>query len=392
MKTGTALGLVVAAAVATFAAAPARAHTETQAVQSATLPASATWEMKSQSGRRYQVYAAWPEGEAPAGGWPVVYVLDANTMFPTMVDSVRALARRASPKQALVIGIGYPPDLKPGEERAFDLTARLGSEPPTLPGTGGAEGFADFIERELKPAIAARFRVDAARETIFGHSYGGHFVLYTLVNRPGLFDNWIAASPSIWFENKLLVNKNVRNRIADKLAATGATARVLVTAGEYEQAADPDFPNPRLSLLMERGMVDNAREYAQFLAAQPGLEARFQLVPGEDHGTVIPVAITRGLRFVFADGATQPAPAPKPAPFKNPTRYKVPDAATYLKMTPEARYDLRMKVRRLPEAQRKAWVDAFDRSLKTGLTYAPHRLLAEERIAMDKEHGTAPVD
>ncbi len=391
MKTRTALGLAFAAAVVTLAAEPLPAHAQ-QAETSVVLPDSATWEMKSKAGRRYQIYAAWPEGEAPQGGWPVIYVLDANTMFPTMVDAARSLARRATPQKAIVIGIGYPSDLTPSVERAIDLTARLGSQDPTLPGTGGAEGFADFIEGELKPAIASRFRIDTKQEAIFGHSYGGHFVLYTLVNRPGLFDTWIAASPSLWFENKLLANKNVRDRVADKLAATGVTARVLVTAGEYEQAADPDFPNPRLETLIERGMVDGAREYAAFLAKQPGLEANFQLLAGEDHGTVIPVAITRGIRFAFAPGAKQPAPAPKPAPFKNPTRYKMPDAASYMKMTPEARYDLRMKTRALPEAQRKVWVAEFERTLKSGLTYGPHRLLAEERIAMDKKHGTAPID
>ncbi|MFD0848870.1 alpha/beta hydrolase [Sphingosinicella xenopeptidilytica] len=391
MKTKTALGLILAAAVTVMAAAPVDA--QAQSAQVSVLPDTTAWEVTSKAGHRYRIFAAWPKGEAPAGGWPVVYVLDANIMFGTMVDTVRAMERREASQPAVVIGIGYPLDLDPRIERARDLTARLGTQEPTLPGTGGAESFADFIANELKPSIATRFRIDPARETIFGHSYGGHFVLYTLVNRPELFDNWIAASPSLWFENQLLANHNVRDRIGPKLAATGATGRVLVTAGEYEQGIDPEFPNPRLPLLMERKMVDNAREYAEFLAAQPGIEARFEKIAGEDHGSVIPVAMTRGIRFVFAPGAKQPTPAPKPAPFKNPTRYKVPDAATYLKMTPEARYDLRMKVRRLPEAaQRKAWVEAFDRSLQTGLTYGPHRVLAEERIAMDKKHGTAPVD
>lgn len=390
MKTRTALGILFAAAVTVTAAAPAEALA--QAAQVSVLPDATAWEMTSKAGHRYQIFAAWPKGEAPAGGWPVVYVLDANIMFGTMVDAVRAMERRQPSQPAVIVGIGYPQDLDARIERARDLTARLGTPEPTLPGTGGAEGFADFVESELKPAIAARFRVDPARETIFGHSYGGHFVLYTLVNRPGLFDNWIAASPSLWFENRLLASHNVRDRIGPKLAASGATGRVLITAGEYEQGVDPDFPNPRLPEMMERKMVDNAREYAEFLAAQPGIEARFDKLAGEDHGSVIPAAITRGIRFAFAPGAKQPAPAPKPVPFKNPTRYKVPDAATYLKMTPEARYDLRMKVRRLPEAQRKAWVAEFERSLQTGLTYWPNRLLAEERVEMDKKHGTAPVD
>lgn len=390
MKTKTALGLILAAAVTMMSVASAEAPAQT--AQVSVLLDTATWEMTSKAGHRYQIFAARPKGEPPAGGWPAVYVLDANIMFGTMVDTVRAMERRQPSQPAVIIGIGYPQDLDPRIERARDLTARLGSKAPTLPGTGGAETFADFIRGELKPAIAARFRVDPARETIFGHSYGGHFVLYTLVNQPELFDNWIAASPSLWFENEMLLRSSVRKRLGPKLAATGATPRVLVTAGEYEQGQDPNFPNPRLTLLMERKMVDNARAYAAFIDALPGADAAFQLLAGEDHGTVIPVAISRGVRFAFAPSATQASPAPKLQIPGKVAGIKVPDAASYLAMTAEQRYALRTRIRAMPKDKQDAWVAAFDTSMSAGLTYNVHRALHEEKEAMDKKHGTAPVD
>lgn len=390
MKKRTAFGLLVAATFVTLAAAPPAALA--QQAGAAVLPDTATWEMTSKAGRRYQIFAAWPTAPAPAGGYPVVYVLDANIMFGTMTETVRGMARREPSQPAVIIGIGYPPDLEARKERALDLTARAGSQEPTLPGTGGAEAFADFIAKELKPAIAARFTVDPARETIFGHSYGGHFVVYTLVNHPELFDNWVAASPSLWFENGLLLKSPVRKRLGPKLAATGATPRVLLTAGEYEQGLDPIFPNPRLPLLLERKMVDNAREYAGYINALPGISAEFMPLAGEDHGSVIPVAISRAVRFAFDPNAKVPAPAPKAPPPGRIAGIQVPDATSYLAMTPEGRYALRMKVRKLPEEKRKAWVAAFDASLGAGLTYGVHRGLHEERVAMDAKHGTAPVD
>src|SRR3546814_19712655 len=55
-----------------------------------------------------------------------------------------------------------------------------GREPPP---SGGADDFLAFIEHELKPLIAQRYPVDARRQILFGHSYGGLFTLYTLFTK-----------------------------------------------------------------------------------------------------------------------------------------------------------------------------------------------------------------
>ncbi len=227
-------------------------------------------EMRSDAGRRYQIFTARPLQPAPAEGYAVIYVLDANIMFGTMVDAARSFARRPYGRPTLVVGIGYPPDLDPVKERSFDLTPSLTADPPADAGTGGAEDFLDFIERRLKPDIAARFPVDPANETLFGHSYGGLFTLYALVNEPAAFDNFVAASPSIWFEGRLLQKANVRGRLGPKLRATQAVPRVLITAGEFEQVADPSLPVPAgrgatPEVLKERAQVDNGREFVAFL-------------------------------------------------------------------------------------------------------------------------------
>lgn len=376
------------AALVLVLAVPAAA--QPSAETASVLRDTAAWEMTGEEGRRYRIQAAWPTAPAPPQGYPVFYVLDADWMFATVVDTVRALERRPGGSPAVVIGIGYPQGSDVNRERARDLTPRLGSPEPKQSGTGGAEAFLRFVETALKPEVARRYRIDSARETLFGHSFGGLFTLYALVNRPTLFDNWAAASPSIWFEDGLMQRANLRKRLAAKLAATGATARVLITVGEYEQAADPDFPPPRLDILMSRKQVDNAREFAGFLE-QPGVAVRFDLLAGEDHGTVIAPAISRAVRWGLG-ASTPPAPAPRPEPFVNRTGVPIPDAVSYLKMTAEERYRLRLRSRKLPDAQHKLWVAEFDRTLGAGLTYGEHRRLAEEREAMDAKHGTKPRD
>lgn len=369
-----------------FAAAAGPPVTPAQSV----LPDVESWNMKAANGRSFRIFAAVPKTPPPPEGYPVFYMLDANIMFATAVDTVRALERRPGGSPALVIGIGYDDGVDPGRERQFDLTPRLGSPEPKMPGTGGAEGLLAFIQHQLKPEIGRRYRVDSTRETLFGHSFGGLFTLYALINDPGLFDNFVAASPSIWFEDGLIKRDNVRKRLAPKLAASGAAPRVLITVGEYEQAADPDFPPPRVDILMSRNQVDNAREFADFLR-QPGVQVKFEVLAGEDHGTVIPVAISRGVRWGLS-GAKPPVAAPRPGAWKNTTGVPVPDVAGYLKMSPEDRYKLRLRSRKIPGAAHAKWVEEFDRTMNAGLTYGQHRALAEERDAMDKKHGTKPRD
>ncbi len=372
------------------ATAQANGPAQAGAVTPVVLPKTESWLMQAANGRTYRIFVALPSMPPPPGGYPVIYTLDANIMFATMVDTVRTMERRPNGQAAIVVGVGYADDKDAGRERAFDLTPRLGSPEPTMPGSGGAEAFLEFVADRLKPEITRRYRIDASQETLFGHSFGGLFALYALVNNPGLFDNWVAASPSIWFENHLMRKDNVRKRLAPKLAATGATPRVLITVGQYEQAADPDFPPPKLEGLLARNQVENSREFAAFLN-QPGVTVKFEELANEDHGTVIPVAISRAVRWVLA-GAKAPARAPKPAAWINRTGVPIPDAASYLAMTPEQRYKLRLRSRKIPASQHAQWVAEFDRMLNSGLTYRQHRALAEERNEMDAKHGTKPVD
>ncbi len=74
-----------------------------------------------------------------------------------------------------------------------------------LPGSGGSggENFLQFLGEELIPHIDSRYRTTDYR--IFaGFSATGGYALHILINRPDFFDAYIAASPSIFFEEEFL--------------------------------------------------------------------------------------------------------------------------------------------------------------------------------------------
>jgi len=281
------------------------------------VPHSRQWTLHSAyTGRAHEVFVAIPDAPAPSGGYTVIYVLDGNSMFLTTVDAVRAYARRrdaAVQAHALVVGIGYPEGVDIAAARAFDLTAKV-DEPRSRHPSGGSEALMAFIVHELKPEIAARFPVNPGRQALIGHSLGGRFTLDLLTRHTEAFQSYVAMSASFWFGQHDLVR-----RVDDfvKARRTGerppVPVRVLLTVGEFEQQPRPDewWRDPMRAArqaedLARRGQIDHARNAANALAGLPGIEASFQEIAGEDHGTVIPAAIARAVRFILVDGPVGP--------------------------------------------------------------------------------------
>ena len=121
--------------------------------------------------------------------------------------------------------------------------------------------------------------------------------------------------------------------------------------------------------------MDSSRALAAALAERTAVDARFDEIAGEDHGTVIPAAISRAVSFMLMPQLEVPP---------------VPTAAAYWQMTPEQRYDLRMWVRQLPDRQRIPWLTGLRDTLHDGLSKEQVQTLHEERNRMDAEQGSKP--
>lgn len=58
----------------------------------------------------------------------------------------------------------------------------------------GAGNFLSFITSELVPSIEKEYKVKT--RILHGHSFGGSFTIYSMINKPELFDCFIATSPT----------------------------------------------------------------------------------------------------------------------------------------------------------------------------------------------------
>ncbi|WNJ93120.1 alpha/beta hydrolase [Bosea sp. 685] len=267
-----------------------------------TLPRSEQFALRSRVGRAYRIFVAWPASPPPAEGFGVIYLLDANATFGTMVEAMRMQSRHPGATgvaPALIVGIGYPTE-EPFdvERRTYDLTpAAKGGQPGAL-ATGGAAEMLDFIADEVMPVIERRFTTDGARRALVGHSFGGLFVLHALFNRPALFSAYLAASPSIWWQERAILDHERRFYVRGQM--TDRVPKVAIMVGELEQVAEPAFPEAgsrRAADLAARRMVDNARDMAGRLAAF-GLRVQFSVLAGETHPSSLPIAINRALRLL----------------------------------------------------------------------------------------------
>lgn len=271
------------------------------------IPASAVLPLDGPAGP-YRLLLAWPETPPPPDGYPVLYLLDGNADFGTAVDSMRAQSRQplsTGVAPGLVVGIGYPGEATIDlARRTRDYTPavsadRLGLRPngEAWPPHGGARAFRGFLVEAVRAAIATRFPIDRDRQALFGHSFGGLFVLDTLLDAPAAFTSYIASSPSLWWGDHLLPERLAAGHRAEAAGRTG----VRISAGGLEETPRPilagrlpDYP----AWLARNRMIANARAFAIGLAAC-GLDARFHLFEGENHGSVVPAALSRAIAFAF---------------------------------------------------------------------------------------------
>lgn len=146
-------------------------------------------------GRPYHMYVRLPEGyeASPDKQYPVIYLLDGDSMFPVLAGSHIFLHYDHKIPEAIVVGIaygGFDPSIN---WRDVDFS----TEEPDWKRSGGVKKFHAFLERELLPEVESRYRADSARRVIYGQSRGGFMVLYSAFNHPDVFWGRIAGNPSL---------------------------------------------------------------------------------------------------------------------------------------------------------------------------------------------------
>lgn len=224
---------------------------------------------------------------------PVLYVLDANGMFPIAVETVRFLMFEPLKEEPIIVGIGYPVglywntladrfrDFTPTADPQFmvDISRRFDF---SSQGTGGAGAFLRFLADELMPAVESRYRIDSRRRALHGYSLGGLFATYVLFNQPELFQSYLIGAPSLWWDRD--VGWRLERSFADNHRKQNA--QVYLTVGSLDQKHVP--------LVTQLDRLLHTRNYS-------GLLWRTEYFENETHDSAIPLTLSRGIRWLYGD-------------------------------------------------------------------------------------------
>lgn len=256
--------------------------------------------------RRYRVYVGIPKTAAPPQGFAALYALDGNALTE-MLGSARI---PETARQAVLVLIGYDTDLRfDTASRAFDYT------PPDEKGqpfadtldpsrtAGGAAPFLKLVQTQIRPAVEARVKLNPQAQTLWGHSYGGLFVLYTLLNAPSAFNRYIAADPALWHQNGRLYHQYQQIfRRPDVFAG-----RTLLVEQSGSRADRKNSPQPQHAAKLEARRQaynslppDSSRLLVEAMRGRRDIRAHYRAYPELNHGTLLPASFANALENTAA--------------------------------------------------------------------------------------------
>lgn len=229
--------------------------------------------------------------------YPVLYLLDGDGHFPSMVGLIQQLSQvngNTVLPEMIVVGI-------PNTDRTRDLTpTHVTSDPPMMDSnfsrtSGGGENFVAFIEKELMPHIDSAYPTQPYK-VLVGHSFGGLTVMNVITNHTKLFNAYIAIDPSMWYDKQQFLKvteKKLAEKKYDGVKLYVGIANTLpegVSLDKLKKDTSSDTRHIRSIFAMDKFIKSNA---------QNGLKYASKYYADDNHGSVPLTSEYDGLRFIF---------------------------------------------------------------------------------------------
>jgi predicted alpha/beta superfamily hydrolase len=249
------------------------------------------------SGRGYQVFVALPPSYArePQRKYPVLYVTDADYAFPI----IRQIGRRLNldgPKleEFILVGLSYAKGEDGAASRRRDYTPTPNGPSSAPAGTvhGQGRAYQIYLRDQVKPFIAARYRVDPARALFLGHSYGSLLGAQILFTEPGLFSGYILGSPSLWYDKRHALGLEASYAAQNR----DLPAKVYLYVGEYEALRKGDRRySQNVDMVADNRTLETALRGRKY----PNLSLKSVVLDDEDHLSIAPRGFTQGLKHLL---------------------------------------------------------------------------------------------
>lgn len=207
--------------------------------------------------------------------YPVLYLLDGGFHFHHASGIAQFLASNGLIPEMIVVAI-----VNVDRNRDFSPTAL--SQRPT---SGGAEKFMNFMSDELFPFVERNYRTKNFN-VLIGHSLGGTFATYVLLNKPELFKGYISISPYLMYDSNFLV-RETESKLKSKYDDGTVYYMTVGNEPNYFEALD------QFTKTVET-------------KSPKGLEFEYLQMLADDHGSVPHLSIYNGLLFIYSDWKLDP--------------------------------------------------------------------------------------
>jgi predicted alpha/beta superfamily hydrolase len=191
--------------------------------------------------------------------FPSVYMVDANFHFPMLASVVAQYEKGGLLPPLILVGIGYKSFQLMDSLRVRDYLYPAALPSDEINAIGGGMKFDEFITQQLIAYIDSNFRTDSTNRSLLGHSFGGYFSLYALLHQletnRNEFKNFVAASPSLWY------NKFYLNQITDKLKtrASKDSLDIFLSVGGLEDSTWDIGPGKKLFRQLKDSTIKNIK-------------------------------------------------------------------------------------------------------------------------------------
>ena len=223
--------------------------------------------------------------------YPVLYVLDGDGYFMTLVTIIRQLSvvnMNTILPEMIIVGIPNTPgnrirDLTPTHNSSMDKSS------------GGGESFTSFLAKELIPYIDKNYAT-APYRTLMGHSLGGLMVMNTLLKHTDMFNAYVASDPSMFYDDKnllkqteaILKQQNFKGR--SLFLGIGNTMKEGMDTAQVRK--DTTMLTQHIRAILQ--LADNLKKHSS-----NGLRWGSRYYPDDDHASMATIVQYDALRFVF---------------------------------------------------------------------------------------------
>jgi len=149
--------------------------------------------------RPVEIYLPKEFEKDAAQRYETLYVLDGDWNAKIVVDIVSFMRQVGFIPPVIVVSVPNVID-EQGNTRDRDFTPTAVADRQR---SGGAADFLSFLKTELVPYIDQHYPTNQVH-LVHGHSLGGMFLMYALLNEPALFDGYVILDPAMWWDKHAL--------------------------------------------------------------------------------------------------------------------------------------------------------------------------------------------